>query len=161
MSDLLELVTGLTEKEQKKIFTWVASLPVPSIIDIFQDAVKKSFQIKAERPGMQGKETKYCAFILAARNAGWDTVQGKGYRVAGEKQYGEFDHLRKTAVATMVRKGRTPILRKKITAYWGEVKVMKEEGLGFRPIAEYLSKKRKIKVSVTYLKMLWKEIEES
>ena len=51
------------------------------------------------------------------------------------------------------------MLRKKVKAYWGEVKELKAEGIGFRSITEYLLKKRKIKISATYLKMLWKEEE--
>jgi intein-encoded DNA endonuclease-like protein len=44
-------------------------------------------------------------------------------------------------------------------AYWGEVKELKTDGMGFRPIADYLTSKRKLKVSATYLSKLWKEVE--
>lgn len=50
-------------------------------------------------------------------------------------------------------------MRLKILAYWGEVKELKAEGMGFRPIADYLNRKRKLKVSATYLSKLWKEME--
>jgi len=160
-NDDLELVTGLIERERKKVLTWITSLPETNVIDIIQDSVKKAYQIKNERPEMPGKLVKYCAIIVAARNAGWDTVQGKGYRVAEEKQFDDFVHLRKTAMAKIIRTGRPSILRKKVMAHWGEVKGFKKEGIGFRPIAEYLMKKRRVKVSVTYLSMLWKEVEEN
>lgn len=159
MTEQLNLITGLTEHERKKVFSWVASLPEEKIIDIFQDGVKKSFQLKVERPDLPGRINKYCAFIMAARKAGWDTVKGKGYRVAEKEQYDDFSHLRKASAAGLIQKGRTPVLRRKILAYWGEVKELKAEGMGFRPIAEYLNKKRKLKVSATYLSKLWKEKE--
>jgi hypothetical protein len=137
----------------------VASLPEEKIIEIFQDGVKKSFQLKEERSDLSGRINKYCAFIMAARKAGWDTIKGKGYRVAEQEQYDDFSHLRKASVAGLIRKGRTPVLRRKILAYWGEVKELKAKGLGFRPIADYLTRTRKVKTSATYLAKLWKEVE--
>jgi hypothetical protein len=159
MTEQLNLVTGLTEHERKKLLSWVASLPEEKIIEIFQDSVKKSFQLKEERSDLPGRTNKYCAFIMAARKAGWDTIKGKGYRVAEQEQYDDFSHLRKASAAGLIQKGRKPVLRRKILAYWGEVKELKADGMGFRSIADYLNSKRKLKVSATYLSKLWKEVE--
>jgi hypothetical protein len=161
MTEQLNLITGLTEHDRKKLFSWVASLPEEKIIEIFQDGVKKSFQLKGEHPDLSGRIIKYCAFIMAARKAGWDTLKGKGYRVAEKEQYDDFSHLRKASAAGLIQKGRTPVLRRKILAYWGEVKELKAEGMGFRPIADYLTKTRKVKTSASYLVKLWKEVEGS
>lgn len=160
MTEQLNLITGLTEHERKKLFSWVASLPESEILEIFQDGVKRSFQLKGERPDIPGRIAKYCAFVMAARKGGWDTTKGKGYRVAGKEQYDDFSHLRKSNAANLINKGRTPVLRRKILSYWGEVKELKADGMGFRPIADYLSNKRKLKVSVTYLAKLWGEVEK-
>ncbi|MFA6413817.1 MAG: hypothetical protein WCW53_14090 [Syntrophales bacterium] len=159
MEEQLNLITRMTENERKKLLSWIASLSEEKIIEIFQDGVKKSFQLNEERPNIPGRTNKYCAFILAARKAGWDTIKGKGYRVAEKKQYDDFSCLRKASAAALIKKGRTPILRRKILAYWGEVKELKAEGMGFRPIADYLSRTRKVKTSATYLAKLWKEVE--
>ncbi|ACD94579.1 hypothetical protein [Trichlorobacter lovleyi] len=161
MTEQLNLITGLTEHERKKLFSWVASLPEEQIIEIFQDGVKRSFQLKGERPDLSGRITKYCAFVMAARKGGWDTIKGKGYRVADQEQYEDFTHLRRAAAATLVTRGRKPVLRRKILAYWGEVKALKSDGMGFRVIAGYLQSKRKLKVSATYLSKLWKEVEKN
>lgn len=159
MDDLLNQITGLTGQERKQVFSWVASLPEERIIEIFQEGVKKGYQIKEERPDLPGRIGKYCAFIVAARKSGWDTLKGKGYRVAEKEQYDDFSHLRKAKAAELIQRGRTPVLRKKILAYWGEVKELKAEGMGFRPIADYLAKTRKVKTSASYLLRLWKEME--
>jgi hypothetical protein len=159
MKDQLNLITGLTDRERKKVLSWVASLPEETTVDIFQAGVKKAYQLKEERPDLAGRITKYCAFILAARKSGWDTLQGKGYRVAGKEHYEDFSHLRKAKAAELLQRGRTPVLRRKILAYWGEVKELRIEGLGFRPIADYLRKNRKVKTSASYLGKLWKEVE--
>ena len=159
MTEELNLITGLTEHERKKLFSWMASLPEEQIIEIFQDGVKRSFQLKGERPDLPGRISKYCSFVIAARKGGWDTVKGKGYRVAEKEQYDDFSHLRKANAAILISRGRKTLLRRQILAYWGEVKELKADGIGFRPIADYLNMKRKLKVSATYLSKLWKEVE--
>ncbi len=159
MTEQLNLITGLTENERKKLLSWVASLPEEKIIEIFQNGVKRSFMLKEECPDLIGRVNKYCAFIMAARRGGWDTLKGKGYRVADKEQYDDYSHLRKASAATLISIGRKPVLRKKILAYWGEVRELKTDGMGFRPIADYLNRKRKLKVSATYLSKLWKEVE--
>lgn len=159
MTEQLNLITGLTEHERKKLLSWVASLPEDRIIEIFQEGVKRSFQLKGERPDLSGRITKYCAFVMAARKGGWDTIKGKGYRVADQEQYDDFTHLRQAAAASLVTRGRKPVLRRKILAYWGEVRELKADSMGFRTIAGYLQSKRKLKVSATYLSKLWKEVE--
>jgi hypothetical protein len=161
MDDLLNQITGLTGRERRNVLTWVASLPEDRIIEIFQDGVKKAYQIKEERPDLPGRVSKYCAFIVAVRKAGWDTLKGKGYRVAEREQYDDFSHLRKAKAAELIQRGRTPVLRKKILAYWGEVKELKAEGMGFRPIAEYLARTRKVKTSASYLVKLWHGVESN
>lgn len=157
----INVMTGIAKPERKKLLSWLAGLPEEIIIDIFQDGVKKSFQMKEQNPNILGKTIKYCAFVLAARHAGWDSIKGKGYRVAQQKQYDDFANLRQANVAALIKKGRKPVLRRKILAYWGEIKELKEAGTGFRPIAEYLAKNRKIKTSPTYLARLWKEVKAS
>jgi len=47
-----------------------------------------------------------------------------------------------------------------VLAHWGEINELKAAGMGFRPIAEYLLKSRKLKVSPSYLMKLWHEVEE-
>jgi hypothetical protein len=161
MNDEIEILTGLTEKERKRVLTWAISLPEEKLISVFQDAVRKSFQIKNEHPEILGRVSKYCAFILASRSAGWDSLNGKGYRIAGIKQFTDFSEIRKAKAATLIRKGRNPILRKKILAYWAEVKELKREGIGFRPISNYLQKNRKVKASPSYLAKLWNDVENA
>jgi len=159
MEDQLNQITGLTAELRKKALSWAASLPEVKIIEIIQDGVKKSFQIKNDLPEITGKICKYCALIVAIRAAGWDTLKGKGYRIAEQPQYDDFSSLRKSKASELIHKGRTPIVRQKILAYWGEVKELKASGLGFRPIAKYLGQTRKVKTSSTYLAQLWREVE--
>jgi hypothetical protein len=158
--DTLNLVTGLTAGERKRLFSWIASLPEGKRIDICQDGVKKSFQLRKERPDLPGRINKYCALILIARRSGWNTVAGKGFRVAKQEQFEDFTNLRQAKVAQFLQKGRTPTLKRKIMALWGVVKDLKANEVAFRPMSEYLLKNHKLKVSASYLSTLWKEMEE-
>jgi len=157
----LNQITELTVKERKKVLAWVASLPEEQIVDIFQYAVKLSYQLKDQHPDLSGKINKYCAFILGARKGGWNTIKGKGYRVAGQEQFDDFSNLRKAQAAELLNRGRKPLLKRKILALWGEIRELKAQGVGFRPIAEFLRKKRKVSTSETYLRKLWKEVEQN
>lgn len=155
----LDVITGLTEAGRKKAFSFVTSQPEAQRIEIIQDAVKLSFKLKDAHPNIPGKTIKYCALILAIRTAGFDTVTGRGYRVAEQEQFDTFTKLRKAAAAGLIQRGRTPVLRRKVLAFLGEVKELKESGLGFRQIAKYLQARRKLKVSPAYLAKMWKEVE--
>ncbi|PLY04234.1 MAG: hypothetical protein C0622_03240 [Desulfuromonas sp.] len=161
MDDLLTQITGMTSRERKWLLSWVASLPEADVMAVFQSGVKLSYQIKDQQPELSGRICKYCAFIVAGRRAGWDAVRGKGYRIAGRKQYEDFSHLRKSKAADLISKGRPPTKRKELLAHWGEIKELKEAGNGFRGIAKYLKLHRKVDVSPSYLALLWKQVEES
>ena len=157
----LNQITELTAKERKKVLSWVTSLPEEEIIEIFQSGVKISYQLKDQYPDLSGKAVKFCAFILAARRSGWDTIKGKGYRVAGQEQFDDFSHLRKAKAAELINRGRKPVMKRKILAHWGEIMELRAEGMGLRTIAEFLRKKRKVKTSESYLRKLWKEVEKN
>jgi len=158
--DTLNQVTGLLTCERKRLFSWIASLTEEKRIEIIQDGVKKSFQLHTERPDLTGRINKYCALVLAARRSGWDTIAGKGFRVAEQEQYDDFTHLRQAKVAQFLQKGRTPTIKRNVLALWGVIKNLKRNGLAFRPMSEYLLKNHKLKVSASYLATLWKEMEE-
>jgi DNA-binding NarL/FixJ family response regulator len=100
----------------------------------------------------------YGAFIIAARNAGWDTIKGKCYRIAEEKQIEDFSNLRQAKVVELSRKkGRPPVLKRKLLAHRGEIVEMMEKGHSYRTIADFLKKHRKIKTSPSNLYKLLKE----
>lgn len=157
MNDTITLITGIDEKQRKRVLCWSASLPEAQHIEIFKEAVKIAYQLKNDHHDIPGKVGKYCAYILSSRRAGWDTLNGKGFRVAVDKQFDDFSRLRRTKVAELLTRGRTPILKRRVLAFWGVVVELKAEGLGFRTISDYLQKTHKIKVSPAYLTKLWKE----
>ena len=67
MDQHLNQITGLTERERKRLFAWVASLPETTIVEIFQAGVKAFYQFKQGHPELPGRIGKYAAFLVAAR----------------------------------------------------------------------------------------------
>jgi hypothetical protein len=160
MDDILDQVTGLTANERKKALSWVASQPEQTVLTIFREAVKKSYQLKNEFPEITRDTRNYCAFILATRNSGWDTIKGKGYRIAEDKQIEDFSNLRQAKVIELSRKkGRPPVLKRKLLAHRGEIVEMMKEGHSYRTIADFLKKHRKIRTSPSNLHKLFKEAQ--
>lgn len=159
MDDTLNMITGLTAAERSKALSWWVGRSEELRVGIMQDAVKQYYLIKDSHPELEGRLGRYCGLLRAVRHGGWDTIKGKGFRVASQEQFTDFTNLRQAKAATLIKRGRTPVLRKKILAYWGEIVEMKAQGLGFRPITEYLLKERKIKTSSVYLGRLWLEVQ--
>jgi ribulose bisphosphate carboxylase small subunit len=58
MNDNLQMVTGLTNGERKKVLTWVSSLTEERVIEIVQSGVKKGYQIKDEHPELPRQDNK-------------------------------------------------------------------------------------------------------
>jgi len=157
MDDTITMITGLTATERGKALSWWTGLPEEQRVDILQAAVKQHYQLKESHHELEGRLSRYCGLLLSIRHGGWDTVKGKGYRVAGAEQYRDFSHLREAKAASLIQRGRKPLTRKKILAHWGEIAEMRSHGHGFRLIAEYLQRVRKIKTSAVYLSRLWRE----
>lgn len=57
------------------------------------------------------------------------------------------------------RPGRKPKKKLKLEKYWGEIKKLRERGLSYAGIAEFLRRRYRIKVSPRYLQMVYKELE--
>ena len=160
MIEHTNILTGMTDKERKSCFVWVASIPEDIAMRIFQSSVKIFFALKDEHKDLGGSLLKYCAFFLACKKNGWDTVKKKGYRIAEEEQFNDFSNLRRSKAADYIQRGRSPVIRKKVLAYWGEIKELKTKGNGFRTIAKYMSTTRNITISATYIRDLWNEVEK-
>lgn len=159
--DIFLLLTGgLTPKERSNARHWISSLSEEDYINVHHAAAKKYYQLKDGHPAIPGKTLHYCGLILAAREYGWDTIKGKGYRVAGDAQFEDWQEIRKRKFGNL-KKNENARTRRRVLGYWGEVREAKQNGIGFRKIARYLKQSRKIDVSPSYIHKIWKEIEEN
>ena len=158
-NDIFLLLTGdLTPKERANARRWIASLPEEDYINVHHAAAKKYYQLKDGHSDVPGKILHYCGLVLAAREYGWDTLKGKGYRVAEDDQFKDWEKIRKMRVQEL-RSNNNSLTKRKVLGYWGEIKSLKNDGAGFRIIARYLQQHRKISVSPSYIHKIWKEME--
>jgi len=159
--DILQLLTGgLTPKERSNARHWIASLPEEDYIDVHHAATKKYYQLRDGHPAIPGRTLHYCGLILAAREYGWNTLKGKGYRVAGDEQYHDWNKARRMRIQSLGFKHDAK-LKRQVLGYFGEIKELKNDGAGFRKIALYLKRYRKLNVSSSYVHKIWKEMEET
>ncbi len=160
MKDIVERITGgLTTKDRAKILRWISSLPEDEFIAILQDSFNKYHSLKTAYSHVPRRYLQYCGLILAGREQGWDTINGKGYRVAGADQFDDWSHIREMRIANLSRDRSSPTKRK-VLSHWGEVVELKNGNIGFRRIAKYLRKYKKINVSASYLHLMWNDIEK-
>lgn len=158
--DLIQMLTGgLTPKERENVQHWIASLPEPDYIEVHHTAAKKYYQLKDGHPDISGKILHYCGLILSAREYGWDTIRGKGYRVAGDSQYSDWQNIRQMRIRNL-KTDQNARIKRQLLGHWGEIKEFKQDGVGFRKIAQYLKRYKKLNVSSSYVHKIWREVEE-
>lgn len=158
--DYVAIVSGLTPKEQKRASQWFARRSGEEQASIIVTSTQKILpQLKRQEPMRTEDGFMYLAALqLSIRQSGFDVTRKRGYRVAGTKEFNQFDELRDGILHSVKSKRKAP-LRKELFAYWGDVRTLKLKGTGFLLISRYLLKAHKIKVSPSYLNKLWNEVE--
>lgn len=153
--------TALTPEECSKGMRWFSARShkeQAQVLALSQEEILPRLQRKhSDRHG--DAYMRLAALLLAIRENGFDLVRKRGFRVAGHKQFAQFDQLRAATLESIRERKKAP-LRKQVLAFWGEVCTLKRhENTGFLLIARYLLQAHKVKVSPQYLAKLWKELE--
>ena len=153
--------SSLTPAECSKGVRWFAARPSKEQAQILATSQEKIL------PRLQSKNAdrhadahmRFAALLLAIRESGFDLIRKRGYRIAGNKQFEQFDQLRASTLMSIKERRKAP-LRKQVLAYWGDVCTLKRnESAGFLLISRFLLQVHKIKISPQYLAKLWKELE--
>lgn len=158
--DKLTLWTELTPTERKRGARWFSSRPQEEQAAILLDCLTRVL------PRLQPDDTdknqsalmSYTAFMLAIRDAGYDLIRKRGFRIAGHKEFVKFDALRQGTINSL-RNKKKALLRKELLAHWGDIRTLKKKATGFLLISRYMQRAHRIKVSPAYIARLWKEIE--
>lgn len=159
LKDKTTLATGLTPSEMAKGVRWLASRPLEEQAIVLQYSFETHLpRLLAEAPANHSHGSHYVALILAIREAGFDLIRKRGYRIASKKEFEKYDALRQGTMQSLRAKRQAP-LRMKTLSLWGEVRRLKQEGNGFLLISRYLSRAHAMKVSPSYLAKLWSEVE--
>ena len=160
--DKITLWTELTPTERNKGARWFASRPQEQQAAVLLDCLTRvlpRLQLESQDKSEQAL-LSYTAFIVSVREAGFDLIRKRGYRVAGHREFAKFDSLRQGTLNSLRNKKKAP-LRKELLAHWGDIRTLKEGKTGFLLISRYMQRAHRIKVSPAYIAKLWKEIEGS
>lgn len=158
MSDILLKITGLFPNQRKNNIRWLASLPEKNIAEILLKSIDKYNTLKKTYKDYPQHLRLLSAIILSTREQGWDTITGKGYRIAGKEQYHDWSNMRQNKIINLARDRPSP-KKRQLLAHWGEVVELRKGQIGFRRISRYLKIYKKINVSPSYIHMLWGQIE--
>jgi hypothetical protein len=157
---LLEKLTGLAEKERKLALRWWVARPESEMLLIHRQGGKKYFQLndfweKQDCPPIDKQVLRFAALISAIRDAGWDSVRGKGYRVAGEKQLEDLNRLREAQIVP-AKRGRPGKLTSRVLGHKGLIMRLLESGLSNAAMADHLKKHCKLLISPEHLRNIIK-----
>ena len=160
MDDSITLWTELTPTERKRGTRWFSSRPQEEQAAILLDSLRRVLpRLQHDNPDADQNALMSCtAFIMAVREAGYDLIRKRGYRIAGHKEFVKFDALRQGTISSLRQKKKAP-LRKELLAHWGDIRTLKKSNTGFLLISRYMQRAHRIKVSPAYIARLWKEIE--
>lgn len=157
--DKIVIWTSLGHKERVRGLRWFASRPMQEQARILADSETLLPELRRNHPEAAADEhLRYAAFVLAVRGAGFDLLRKRGYRIHGHKNFEQFEILRQGTLASLKSRKKAP-LRQEVLALWGEVRVLRIQGNGFRLISRFLLRAHKLKVSPSYLVKLWAELE--
>ena len=160
VEDKIALWTSLTPQEMARGVRWFASRPAAEQVSIMMDGEQKILpRLQKANPEIAPDSTlRYAAFVIAIRQAGFDLIRKRGYRVHGHKDFEKFEALRQGTLQSLKNRKRAP-LRQVLLAHWGDVRTLKRGGTGFLLISRYLVRAHSIKASPSYIARLWREIE--
>jgi hypothetical protein len=157
--DKIAIWTALGHKERIRGVRWFASRPLAEQTRIIADGEALLPRLQQIHPETEDDEhLRFAAFVLAIRRSGFDLIRKRGYRVLGHKNFEQFESLRQGTLSSLKREKKAP-LRQEVLALWGEVRGLRKQGNGFLLISRYLLRVHKLKVSVSYLVKLWREVE--
>lgn len=158
--DSIRKSSGLTPNDEDQLIKWYASLAQEARL-LLMDKAYERFRNHPNRSDWKGKfaELQYASFFAeladyrsqkeaTRRKAKYDTSEPKGSTV---------DEI----IAGSIKVGQRPNKKRRIIAIRSRAAIteLREKNKSWRFIAEYLTKKHRVKFSHTYVARIWKEIQ--
>jgi hypothetical protein len=155
MTDTLDELTGISEKDRKKALRWWLARSEPETVRIYNCVIKKCYQLedscRKRGQDIDKQLLRYAALVSVVRDAGWDAVAGKGYRIAKTKHLEDLERLRKSQIVPKKR-GRPAKLLAKVLGCRAVIKTCRENGLSYAALAEHLKKHNRLDISPEHLR---------
>jgi len=146
--------TKLSKGEQKTLLSWFSRQNVLIQIDIFGEQKNQFFKLKSTYQELD--ILALASFLLAIKHfyvlENKNSSKNKNNDLKVSQKISKF-HVKKA------KKERYKEKREKLLNLWGVVVNLKDEEFSFRQIADYLRGHHRFEVSHTYVRNLWKELE--
>ena len=163
-SEKLEYVyelTGLSEPNRKRLINYYARLPEETRIEAhkLQTDLIRQKRDKYENPRQH--EFTYAMLLLAlTRMKSLESAQGTK-RALNDEEAERITEIRIQRILDRKNKGRKSEQKHLIEIrFYEEIKNLKDKGLSWRDIADYISKYHKKKISHGYLRQCYYQIQK-
>lgn len=148
--------TKLSKKSQKKLINWFNKQNILIQIDVFYEQKNQFFKIRDI--GFDDKIVPLAAFLLAINSLYLREIEQKS-----KNKETDLGKSRKTTEFSIkkVQKVRYKEKHEKLLNLWTIVINLRAESFSFRQISAYLKSRHRFVVSHTYIRNLWKELENA
>lgn len=153
--NIIGILSGIiSPKERKRALHRLAALSEPELINLLAKAVKRQETTKLDYE-LPSATRLYVCLLLTIEEEGWGAVRKRTSGLTREKQIKLHSKIRAAKIKNL-QKSRPSPLRNHIERYWAEIVELKQAGVGFRKITEYLVTQRKLpNFSASYLRKIW------
>jgi hypothetical protein len=158
--DYVYSLTGLSEPNRKRLINYYARLPEQTRIEAHKLQTDLLRQSRDKYDNARQQEFTYAMLLLAlAKMKSLESGQATKKALTDEEA-GKITELRIQRVLTAKNKGRESKQKHLIEIrFYEEIKNLKEKGLSWREIAEYIKKYHKKKISHGYLQQCYHQIK--
>jgi len=154
----------ISPKQKKRYLGWFCQQPISVVEGILESANENFFRFRERMPGVQRPAIRYEAFLFAVQSA---------YNLEYGNRIKNPDHdlekvltRQKEKVLRFAEKRRERLVRKRkskkrdlILRHMPSVELMRQQGMSYPAIAEYLQRYR-LKVHPSYIQQLTKEYSD-
>ena len=153
-------LTGLSEPNRKRLINYYARLPEQSRIEAHKLQTDLLRQKRDKYDNAKHQEFTYAMFLLAL--AGMKSLESAqaAKRALSDEEAEKITELRIKRILAGKNKGRESKTKHLIEIrFYEEIKNLKDKGLTWRDIAEYIKKYHKKKISHGYLQQCFYQIK--
>lgn len=158
MKETLAHITGLTNEERNDIVMWFGRQAEETRVEIMMGRFHRFHKLKKSYAS-KAPVLDYCALILACEAYGWTAE--KKYRSSTTLAPSDIAMLSQRRIARAKDYTRSTSTQERLAVHWGKVVELRNAGLGFRRIAQFLGKELRINISHTTIWKLWEKWEHN
>jgi hypothetical protein len=158
--DYVYSLTGLSEPNRKRLINYYARLPEQTKIEAHKLQTDLIRQSRDKYDNARQQEFTYAMLLLALAKMKSLELAQTTKKALTDEEAGKITELRIQRILAAKNKGRESKQKHLIEIrFYEEIKNLKEKGLSWREIAEYIKKYHKKKISHGYLQQCYHQIK--